>query len=89
MPAFDSRRTETAVQAKLDEMMAVNAIGDRTVTTDYYNTSKLAYLDGRKPDSTFMVPGWVPSRSAVVMIAEVKVARHFSAGASTDMTRFF
>jgi hypothetical protein len=43
-------------------------------TSHYLDTHVNPYLDGRKPDGTFVVPSWCVSGCAVVLLAEVTVS---------------
>jgi hypothetical protein len=83
-PDFDPLRSEPELQALLDEQMTkVKTIGGEPVTCKYYNTTSNPFLNGRKPDGTFVVPGWRASAAAIVMVAEVKVSKQFTRCTST------
>lgn len=87
-PNFNPLRAEPELQELFDELMKVKKIGQDRVTCTYYNTTSNPFLSGRKPDGTFVVQGWRPSAAAVVMVAEVKVAKDFSRCASTSAIIF-
>ena len=66
-------KKEPQLQIALNAAFGIKSIAGKNVSCVYVDSSSRPYLHGRKPDGTFLAPGWNLSAAGVVFVAEYEV----------------